>query len=65
LVPDEPERVASFFATMLTAAGPSGYEGWDASDYGFMCWVEVEEFCRRQGLVNTLRVLEFNKGQIY
>jgi len=65
LVPDEPERVATFFTTTLAAAGPPGYEGWDTGDYGFMCWAEVEAFCRRQGLLNTLRVLEFNMGQIY
>jgi hypothetical protein len=54
-----PGGVAPFLAMTLAEAGPSGYDGWDTSDHGFMCWVEMDEFCRRHGILNTLGVLDF------
>ncbi|MDH7499042.1 MAG: hypothetical protein QHH30_01490 [candidate division NC10 bacterium] len=65
LVPDEPDRVAEFFATRLAMSAPPGYDEWSTRDYGFICWCEIESFCRTQGLLNTIQVLEFNTGQIY
>jgi hypothetical protein len=65
LVPEEPEPIARFAAAMLAKAAPRGYEGWDTQDYGFLCWFEVEQFCRKRGLANTVQAFEFNRGQIY
>lgn len=65
IVPDMPGRTGTFFDSTLANSSPSGYDGWDIREYGYVCWSEIEEFCRIQGLVNTCRVLGFNKGQIY
>ena len=65
LVPEEPEPIARFAATKLAKGAPRGFEGWDVRDYGFLCWFEVEEFCRKRGLANTVQAFEFNRGQIY
>jgi len=65
LVPDEPERVAGFFTATLATSAPRGYDEWNTHDYGFICWSEIESFCHARGLGNTVRVFEFNEGQIY
>ena len=65
LTPDNPRSSRAFFDGTLATSRPPGYSEWDTADYGFVCWCEVEEFCRQESLVNTARVLEFNRGQIY
>lgn len=65
VVPDSPDPVRAFFEFTLSESGPAGYDGWDIQDYGCICWPQIEEFCRVEGLVNSLRVFDFNRGQIY
>lgn len=65
VVPDSPQHVGAFFSDMLPTLSPSDLQGWDTSGWGYLCWSDLEEFCRRNGLVNSFRVLEFNRGQIY
>lgn len=65
LVPDDVARVSEFFERVLTRGGPPGYRRWGTSGYGHLSWHEVEDFCKRHDLKQTLAVLEFNEGQIY
>lgn len=65
LVPDQPDRMASFFAHTLCNASPAGYAEWDMTNFGYLCWTDVERFCRERGLNRTLKVLYFNRGRIF
>lgn len=65
VVPDSVKNLTDFYANEL-AAGPAGNViGWSTQGWGFLTWEQVEEYCRQQGLENTLRVFDFNRGQIY
>ncbi len=65
VVPDEPQYVAEFFEHELAAFTPDDLPEWETRDWGYLCWKAVESFCLEHELVNTLRVFEFNRGQIY
>ncbi len=65
LIPDNPENSLAFFRDTLSNSQPEGYVEWHTTNYGFLCWCDVEEFCEKESLANTTRVLEFNRGQIY
>ena len=46
-------------------AGPADdVSGWNVNGWGYLTWAQVEDYCREQP-ANTLRVFEFNRGQIY
>jgi hypothetical protein len=64
IVPEQSESVASFVNGSLARVTPPSFEGWDVSPWGFLSWHDIEEFCMSERLVNTLRVLEFNKEQM-
>ncbi|NIM98893.1 MAG: hypothetical protein GTO24_12675, partial [candidate division Zixibacteria bacterium] len=65
IVPDEPSRIEAFFHNILKNSAPEGYMEWDVTNYGYMCWEEIEAFCAKNGLKNTLGVFAFNRGGIY
>jgi len=65
LVPDSPTKLEAFFQNELLAGPATDVDGWDTEDWGYLAWEQVEEFCRVQDLKSTLRVFEFNRGQIY
>jgi hypothetical protein len=65
LVPEASTGVAAFVRDHLVPAAPPGFEGWDVAPWGFLSWHDVRDFCIREGLTNTLQVLEFNRGQVY
>jgi len=65
VVPDSPQRVDAFFSDMLPTLSPNDLQGWDTWGWGYVCWSDIENFCRQNGLVNSIRVFEFNRGQIY
>lgn len=65
LVPDQLKNVEDFFENTLKTSPPEGYREWDVSHYGFLCWSEVEDFCKKKDLGNTLEVFEYNRGQVY
>ncbi|MCB9133612.1 MAG: hypothetical protein H6647_22030 [Anaerolineales bacterium] len=64
VVPDSPRRVEAFFRDVLPNQSPGNLQGWDVSRWGYLCWSDVEEFCRQNQLMNSLRMFEFNRGQI-
>lgn len=65
LVPDTSGRMAAFFDRQLRSVTPEGYVEWDVTNYGYLCWEEIEAFCVESGLKNTLQVFAFNGRQIY
>jgi hypothetical protein len=73
IVPDSPTRVAKFFAEELAEFVPAnrGFRlpDWDVRRWGYICWGEVEAFCRAEDrMVDwkwTIRNFEYNCGQIY
>ncbi len=65
LLPDRPDRVATFFDDVLSGGRVKGVSDWDLSTCGYITWGQVEEFCTENDLQHTLAVLEFNEGQVY
>lgn len=65
VVPDATADVADFYSTELRKGPASDVTGWDTTGWGYLSWAQVEEFCRQHGFVNTQRVFDFNRGQIY
>lgn len=65
LVPDDVTKVKAFFDDILKNYKPFGFERWEVSNWGYVSWAQVEDFCRAYGLAETLKVFRFNEGQIY
>ena len=65
VVPEDISRLRRFYQDTLKNYSPTGFQEWDVRSWGYISWAGVEDFCRRYGLKETLKVFEFNKGQIY
>jgi hypothetical protein len=65
IVPDNPHNIRAFVSNTLKLFTHAPLELWDVSRWGFLCWSDVHDFCRAEGLTTASAVLEFNKGQIY
>lgn len=65
LVPDDVAKVKAFFDHILKNYKPFGFERWDVTDWGYVTWAQVEDFCSKYGLVQTEEIFGFNEGQIY
>ena len=65
LLPEETEKLKPFFEETLETYHPASFQEWDTRSWGYLTWQQVEGFCRAQNLLGTLRVLQFNEGQIY
>jgi hypothetical protein len=65
VVPDSMESLANFYGNELTTGPGADVSGWNIDGWGYLSWAQVEDYCRARGLVHTLRVFEFNRGQIY
>ena len=65
LVPDRREEVAKFYDNVLKNFAPSEFQQWDCSRYGFLCWKDIEGYCKENCLKKTLDILEFNEEQIF
>jgi hypothetical protein len=65
LVPEDPAQATAFYDNVLKSEAPEDFPEWDVTRYGYVCWSEIEAFCTKNRLNNTLRVFEHNKGQIY
>lgn len=62
LLPDNDARLNEFFKGNLTLPA---IHGWDISDFHYLTWQKVENFCKTNKLTNTLAVFEHNGAQIY
>lgn len=65
LVPDEISNVRTFYRAVLEKFTPIGFHEWDVRNWGFVTWMQVEDFCQEHGLKETQKVFQFNKGQIH
>ena len=41
------------------------FQDWNIDSWGYLVWSDIEEFCRKKGLKEILKVFKFNEGQIY
>ena len=65
LVPDNDERVATFFNNTLRKAQFPTVPEWNVSHYGYLTWAKVKSFCEQNQLAATLDVFAYNNGQIF
>jgi len=65
LVPEETEDLETFFQETLKSFRPESFQEWDTRGWGYLTWRQVEDFCRAHHLPETVKVFEFNEGQIY
>jgi len=66
ILPEQPAKLEYFFRNELRNwTPPTDYLDWDVHSYGYLSWSDVEVFCAKNNLGNTLRVFKFNEGQIY
>ena len=65
LIPGNSADVEKFFNETLQSFKPDDLYGWDVSRWGFLCWPDVYDFCKSNGLNRTVSVFDFNAGQIY
>lgn len=65
LVPDNLPAIEDFYKNTLKDYYPTGFQNWDTKNWGYVSWKQIEEFCRKYNLMETLKNFEFNRGQIY
>jgi len=65
LLPEDDSNLRNFYNSTLKDYDPGGFQEWDVSDWGYISWMRVEEFCRKNNLKGTLKNIEWNEGQIY
>ena len=64
LTPDEPSILKSFFEKLKNFSHKD-LHGWKVDDWGYMSWKQVEEFCKRNKLMRTLRVFDWNRSKFF
>ena len=64
LLPDDISNLKDFYQVTLREYRPEGFQEWDVKNWGYLSWNQVEEFCKRNNLKETVRNFEFNEGQI-
>ncbi len=65
LVPEETSNLRPFFEETLDTYCPASFQEWDTRSWGYLTWQQVECFCNAHNLLGTLKVLQFNQGQIH
>lgn len=65
LLPENDSNLRNFYKNTLKNYCPQGFQGWDIRDWGYISWTQVEEFCKRNNLKETLKNFMWNEGQIY
>ena len=65
IVPDSSSNLQNFFEETLKSSLPDEISENDLRGWGYLAWETVEKFCEEFSLAETLRVFEFNRGQIY
>lgn len=65
LVPDFTSNLDSFYEKDLKNYSPEEFPEWKVQNWGYLSWEKVETFCRDKKLKGTLKIFEWNKGQIY
>ena len=65
LLPEDTKNLKTFFQDTLKSYQLESFQEWDTRGWGYLTWRQVEDFCWKCSLRHTLRVFEFNEGQIY
>lgn len=65
LVPDDISELKNFYHNILKNYYPIGFQEWDVTNWGYISWAKVEDFCIKNDLKETQKVFKFNQGQIY
>lgn len=65
LLPEDDSNLRNFYNSILKDYDPGGFQEWAIRDWGYISWMRVEEFCRKNNLKGTLKNFKWNEGQIY
>ncbi len=65
LVPDNKQTLNNFFQNKLKNYKFNEVLEWNVENWGYISWEDVENFCYKNGLKETLTTFRFNNGQIY
>lgn len=65
LVPDDNSKLSTFYQLTLKGYTPKDSKGLDVKNWGYISWADIEKFCEKNNLGETLKVFKFNEGQIY
>jgi hypothetical protein len=65
VIPDSSINLEKFYREDLKAGPAADVNGWSIDGWGYLAWEQIESYCKEHGLVNTLRVFDFNRGQLY
>jgi hypothetical protein len=65
LIPENMSELKYFYNNTLRNYSPSGFHDWDTKNWGYISWGQIEDFCRSNKFIGTLKNFEWNKGQIY
>lgn len=65
LLPEDDSNLRNFYNSTLNDYDPGGFQEWAIRDWGYISWMRVEEFCRKNNLKGTLKNFKWNEGQIY
>jgi len=65
LLPEDDSNLRNFYNSILKDYDPGGFQEWAIRDWGYISWMRVEEFCRKNNLRGTLKNFKWNEGQIY
>ena len=65
LLPEDDSNLRNFYNSTLKYYDPGGFQEWAIRDWGYISWMRVEGFCRKNNLKGTLKNFKWNEGQIY
>ena len=65
IVPDSPKNLDDFFENKFQLMGFSNLPEGDVDSFGYLAWSDIKKFCVSQKLDSTLRVFNYNEGQIF
>jgi len=65
LLPENDSNLRNFYNDTLKDYSPEGFQEWDIKDWGYVSWIRVEEFCKRNSLEGILKNFKWNEGQVY
>ncbi len=65
LLPEDESNIRDFYNNTLRNYIPQGFQDWDISNWGYISWKQIKDFCNRNNLIGTLKNFDWNEGQIY
>jgi hypothetical protein len=58
-------KIKNFYEKDLKDYSPEEFPEWKVQNWGYLSWKKVESFCRDKNLEETLKIFDWNEGQIY